>query len=194
MKKLALAVALCVLGSAAPAFAQLANNPPPPMNQPPQQMAQFSPDAQKGPNDIKGLNDAIKANNTAWNNQEVNAILNAWIFPATVFTTDAAGNPNYVTVDDAALRGAFTALMNSIPKPAAGQRAAEFKFGGQNIQWVSHTLAIVTHQVMLTQGMGKTMFKRQWKVSQIWTRESAGWRIRGYVASGWGDLLKAQAH
>lgn len=187
MKKLAFAVALA-LGTAAPAFAQLATNPPP-MGQP-QGPAQFTPDAQKGPNDVRGLTASVKANNTAWNQQDVQAILNAWVFPATVVTTDAQGNPAYVQVDDAALRAAFSAFMAAIPKPTAGQRAAEFKFGGQKIDWVSHTLAIVTYQVNLTQGAGRTMFKKQFKVSQIWTRDPAGWRIRGYVASGWGDLLK----
>ena len=191
MKKL-LTVAV-MLGMAGTAQAQMMNNPPPgqPTPQQPQApAAQFSPDAQKGPEDMKGLNESIKANNTAWDHQDVAAILNAWVLPAAVVTTDAVGNPSYVQVDDAAIRGAFTALFNSIPKPGPGQKAAEIKFGGQKIEWVSHTLAVVTDQVTLQQGAGKTMFKKTWKVSQIWTREPAGWRVRGYVASGWGDLLR----
>ena len=190
MKKLAFAVAAAVLGTAAPAFAQMMQNPPQGQPAPQQMPAQFSPDNTRGPNDQRGLEASIKANNTAWNQQDVQAILNAWIFPATVVTTDGPGNPVYTQVDDAALRAAFTALMNAIPKPAAGQRAAEFKFAGQKIDWVSHQLAVVTYQVNLTQGTGKNMFRKNWKVSQIWTRDPAGWRIRGYVGSGWGDLLK----
>ncbi|MBS2028592.1 MAG: hypothetical protein JST54_11870 [Deltaproteobacteria bacterium] len=193
MKKL-LTIAM-VMGFAATAQAQMMNNPPPPGQPPPPQQpqapaAQFSPDAQKGPEDVKGLNEAIKANNMAWDHQDVQAILNAWVLPAAVVTTDAVGNPSYVQVDDAAIRGAFTAMFNSIPKPGPGQKAAELKFGGQKIEWVSHTLAVVSDQVTLQQGAGKQMFKKQWKVSQIWTREPAGWRVRGYVASGWGDLLR----
>jgi hypothetical protein len=186
--KTLVAAALLSLGICGTAQAQMMNNPPPAA--PPAQAAQFSPDAQKAPMDVAGLNASVRANNDAWDHQDVDAILNAWVFPATVFTTDAAGTPSYVQTDAAAARAAFSALFASVPKPGPGQRAAEIKFAGQKIEWVSHTLAVVSHSATLSQGVGKAQFKRQWKVTQVWTREPAGWRVRGYVASGWADLFR----
>ena len=190
MKKLVFAA---VLGLASPAFAQMMNGQPPPA--PPQQMpaqptGQFAPDMVKGPDDTRNLEAAIKADNDAWDRQDVQRILSQWLFPATVVTTDPAGNPIYVQVDGATMGAALTAMFAGIPKPGPGQKAAEIKFGGKDQKFVSHTLATVMQQANLTQGAGKTQYKKVWKVSQIWSRDAQGWHVRGYVASGWGDLLR----
>ena len=194
MKKLAAAAAVLVLGLAAPALAQMAptgpvvNGPAQPTPTPPS--ARFAPQPLKN-QDSRGLLATIKANTDAWDHQDTAAIANAWSFPASVVTTDAMGNPVYAQVDAEALKAAFGSLFAEIPKPGPGQRAAEVKFNGQNILWLSNSLAVITHQVNLSQGSGKTMYRQQWKVSQVWARDTQGnWRIRSYVGSGWGDLIK----
>lgn len=191
MKTLSAVVAAAVFGTAVPALAQMAPTGPV-VNGPaqPAPSARFAPQAVKG-QDVRGLVATIKANNDAWDHQDPAAITNAFAFPASVVTTDAQGNPVSAQADAETLKAAFGALFAEIPKPGPGQRAAELKFGGQNIQWLSNNLAVVTHQVNLMQGQGKTMFKQQWKVSQTWARDAQGnWRIRAYAASGWGDLIK----
>jgi hypothetical protein len=189
MKKIAFAALMFLAPSA---FAQLL--PQQPMQQPAGQPmaapgARFLPPAPKG-QDIKSLLAAVKAHHDAWNNRDVNAISQSWSFPASVMTTDANDAPVYVQVDEAALKGALTAAFGTIPAPKPGEPSAKITFLAPRVEWLSNSLATVSARANLLQGKGKDLIHVTWQVTEVWTRDNGVFKIRGFVANGFGDVLR----
>jgi hypothetical protein len=204
MKKLILA-SLLGAAFASSAFAQPAPPQPPPPTPPagatgatgatgttaaPAAPAgKFAPAMPKGP-DTKGLIAAVKSQHDAWMQMNPDKITPDWIFPAAVLTTDGQGNAVYVQVDEATLKAALNTAFTSLPKPPPGQPTAKVTFKPAKNDFMTNNLATVTSEATLSQGKGKEAIHWNWKVVEIWGHDNGGWKIRGYTASGWGDLLK----
>jgi len=189
MKKLLVAAVLAI---SANAFAQGAPPPAPaPAPTAVNPNAHFTPQMPKvNPAIIKELIGAVKNHHDGWSLLDANKVAADWSFPAAVATTDAAGNPSYVQVDEASLKAALSAAFAQVPKPAPGEPSAKVTWKNQKIDWLANNLATVSVEADLAQGKGRNMFKMNWKTTEIWAREASGWKVKGYVASGWGDLLK----
>ena len=106
-----------------------------------------------------------------------------------MFSTDGQGNPVTATVDENGLKTALGNAFASIPKPGPGEVAAQVKCTGKPPIFLSNNLAVAEANCLLTQGKGKTMLRKQWIQNSVWTRETTGWRVRGFSASGLGSLL-----
>ena len=190
MKRL-LVAAVLVISSQAFGQAGPAAPGPAPAPAPAAPAGHFVPQLPKvNPLLTKELTGAVKAHHDAWSALDPAKVTADWSFPATVVTTDAQGNPGSFQVDEATLKAALGAAFAQVPKPAPGEPSAKINWKAQKMEWQSNTLCTVTVEADLIQGKGKNMFKMSWKTSEIWARDAAGWKIKGYVSSGWSDLLK----
>ncbi len=138
----------------------------------------------------KELIGAVKAHHDAWSALDPAKVAADWSFPATVVTTDGQGNPSVFHVDEAGLKSALAAAFAQVPKPAPGEPSAKINLKAQKLEWQSNTLCTVTVEADLIQGKGKNTYKMSWKTTEIWARDAAGWKVKGYVSSGWAELLK----
>ena len=153
--------------------------------------AKFTPQMPKtNPAMLKEFLAAVKNHHDAWSFLDANKVAADWAFPAVLVTTDAQGNPSVFQVDEASLKSALTAAFAQVPKPNPGEPAAKINWKNPHIEWQSNTLATVTVEADLVQGKGKNTFKLSWKTTELWSRDSAGWKLKGYVSSGWSDLFK----
>lgn len=153
--------------------------------------AKFSPQMPKAaPAMLKEFLAAVKNHHDAWSFLDADKVAADWAFPAALVTTDAQGNPSVFQVDEASLKAALASAFGQVPKPAPGEPAAKINWKNQKIDWQSNTLATVTVEADLVQGKGKNMFKMTWKTTELWARDTAGWKLKGYVSSGWSDLFK----
>ena len=149
----------------------------------------FLPPSPKG-QDAKSLLAAVKAHHDAWNNRDVNAISQSWSFPASVTTVDASDVPVAVQVDEAALKAGLAAAFGTIPAPKPGEPSAKITFTPPHFEWLSNSLVTVASKANLFQGKGKDMIHLTWSVTEVWTRENGTFKIRGFVANGFGDVLR----
>jgi hypothetical protein len=166
MKKLIVAAVFAVSSQV---FAQAAGpaGPTAPGAAPAAPQGHFTPQLPKAnPQLTKELTAAVKAHHDAWSLMDPNQ------------------------VDDASLKAALGAAFAQVPKPAPGDPSAKINWKSQKLEWQSNSLCTVTVEADLIQGKGKNTFKMSWKTSEIWARDAAGWKVKGYVSSGWSDLLK----